>query len=144
MRPCEYYERLISDSQEASPGEREQLEITQHLRQCASCREFAATMARHEHAIQSLPLMAAARPLPEARKSAPGFLSQLWNTRLTVPVPVAAAAILVLLSVAVFSLFSSEQPAPLEQPLAAGQVDYVQVEMISPSTAVRITPSDTE
>lgn len=145
MKPCEYYERLISDNLESALGEREKLELSEHLRQCTSCREFAADLERQQSLLHSLPAIEATRSLDiPAPRSHPGILSRIWNTRIAVPVPVAAAAILVLLSVAVFSLLSQKDPASIEQPLAAGQVDYVQVETISPSTAVRTSSHETE
>ena len=141
-KTCEYFEQLISDAVDGSLDDIQQEELRAHLRECERCREFQLSVTRSSALVQRLPEfdMTADRQFARHRSAAPGSLQRIWHARISLPAPLAFAAIVVIVGLSVWiGLRRSDQPvSPISQPNAAPTINYVQVEQIAPGSGTPI------
>ena len=140
-KPCDYFERLISDAADSSLTSAQQKELGAHLATCAHCREFQTSVQRSSGFLKHLPGAELNIPLPPA-VSAPDRLNPLqrvWRSHISLPAPLAAAAVLIIvgLSLWIATRQRAEPVMQLSQPTAA--INYVQVEQIAPGSGTLIS-----
>jgi hypothetical protein len=138
---CDYFERLVSDAADTPLATPEQEELRDHLATCASCRKFQSSVENASAALKLLPVAEMTSPLRPALVGSPtpSLLQRIWRARISLPAPLAAAAILVVIGLAVWGAtrHSVEPVTKPSQPTAT--ITYVQVEQIAPGSGTLIT-----
>jgi anti-sigma factor RsiW len=142
MKTCDHFERLISDAADAPLDVSLMAELRDHLASCAECRMFQESVGRSSQLLRQLPdaEMTSSSQRGNATKKNAGPLQRIWRARISIPAPLALAALMIVvgLSVWIASRRSAvETPVRSSQPSAV--VNYVQVEEISPSSGTRIS-----
>jgi len=129
-KPCDDFERLISDQLDGELPEAEARAVSEHLQICASCRAFADSCRSVRDVIQRLPqpTEAAATLLPQRTTKVP-----LWRRRLSVPMPLAAGIAILLIGGWALLLRTPEAPAGRSK--GAGLVQAVEVIRVKPAVA---------
>lgn len=138
MTTCDYYERLISYSLDRELTGSEQAELRQHLAECESCREFQRSLLSDRQLLAALPSVQTSHRQSNTRGKS--LLTRIWSTRLSVPMPIAAGIVLLVLSLAALSAFRRTDAPPAIGPAPSGSIDYVQVEVVPASEAKPLTP----
>lgn len=139
MRTCDEFERLISDQLDRELPEAEARALSEHLRDCASCRAFAESCRRVRDVIQRLPQPTeAASVLPSQRT----VNMPWWRRRLSVPVPVAAGIAILLIGGWTLLLRTPETPAGRSR--NTGLVQAVEVIRVKPAVAQPEQPETTD
>ncbi len=130
MRTCVEFERLISDQLDSELPEAEARALSEHLRDCASCREFADSCRRVRDVIQRLPQPTEAAPslLPQRAVNVPW-----WRRRLSVPMPVAAGIAILLIGGWTLLLRTPDTAAGRSR--NTGLVQAVEVIRVKPAVA---------
>ena len=146
MSNCEYFERLISDRLD-SPLKAEQASaLERHLSECQACREFNETVQRQRISVQNLPSqkMTGKLRLSDGRQFRNSVLTKLWRSRITVPLPAAAAVLLALIGWGILTMSynmdlggkaGETTPPPVTESV---QVRYVRIERVEPSQPVQL------
>lgn len=139
MRTCDEFERIISDQLDSELPEAEARALSKHLRDCASCREFADSCRRVRDVIQRLPQPTeAASVLPSQRTVNVPW----WQRRLSVPIPVAAGIAILLIGGWTLLLRTPETPAGRSR--ETGMVQAVEVIRVKPAVAQPKEPETTD
>jgi anti-sigma factor RsiW len=129
---CEYFERLISDRLDTPLDKAKQEELRTHLATCAHCREFESSVGRSSAFLRALPNLEMNVPLHATPLSAkkPNPLTRIWQYRISIPAPLAVAALLIVIGLSVWAaLRHPDQPA-IQTAQPATTINYVQVEQI--------------
>jgi anti-sigma factor RsiW len=142
MKNCDYFERLISDAADSSLDAPRVAELRDHLATCAECRRFQESVGRSSHYLQELPVikMTSSSQRLNAETKGIGPLQRIWRARISVPAPLALAALIVVVGLSVWTASrnkAADTPVRSSQPPAA--VNYVQVEEIAPGSGTRIS-----
>lgn len=135
MNQCEQYELLISEQRDRALTPFEQSAIDAHLISCEFCREFAASVAYQSATLQNLPIETA--PAQRGHHLAPpsnGHLARIWNTRVSVPIPIAAAIVFVVAG-GLFAIVRESETPKVDSPKLESSIEYVQVEVVPASSA---------
>ncbi|MCM2271834.1 MAG: hypothetical protein NDJ18_04675 [candidate division Zixibacteria bacterium] len=113
----------------------EQSALDAHLVACKFCREFAASVAHQAAALQNLPIETASaklsRHLVAPRR---GWLARIWNTRVSVPIPVVVAIVFVVAGGS-FAIVRKSGTPKVDSPQLESSIEYVQVEVVPASSA---------
>lgn len=146
MKNREYYERLISDSLDGTLSAAEAKELEQAVREHPELAEFKAATLKQAELVQSLPQFTMDTALtPSVDKSEKrGILWSLWNTRVSLPIPVAAVMLLAVLGSVLFGIYAKEAPSVSITNQQATTIKYIQIERLKPATAVLIQQNQNE
>lgn len=139
MKTCDEFERLISDQLDGELPAAEARALHDHLRDCASCQEFADSCRRVRDVIQRLPQPtgATATLLPQRAVNVPW-----WRRRMSVPVPIAAGIVILLIGGWALSLRTPDTPAGRSR--STGPVQAVEVIRVKPAVAQPEQPETTD
>jgi anti-sigma factor RsiW len=129
---CEYFERLISDSADAQLDQTQQEELRNHLATCAHCREFQSSVIRSSALLRRLPELETDISLRAASSSArkPNPLMRIWKYRISLPAPLAVAALLVVIGLSLWGTLRHPVEPAVQTVQPATTINYVQVEQI--------------
>ena len=142
MKDREHFERLISDMLDGPLPDEKADELERHLAESPESVRFLRDALDQSRMLQRLPEQAMTKPLAiSERKGA----RRMWQLRLTVPLPVAAAVAILVAGLAWVSLKPSGTPSERKsQPTSGTSVQYVQVEKLAPASAVPVSSSGVE
>lgn len=144
MKDLEYYERLISDSLDRPLSPAEAKELKQAMREHPELVEFQTATLQNAQTVRSLPQLKVTRTLKSSfdgdRKR--NVFWSLWKSRLSLPVPVAAVLVVIVIASALFGIHSVYEPVEPIGAQRATTIEYVQIERLEPTTAVLIERGD--
>lgn len=131
-KDCEYFERLLSSRLDEELPNAQKLELDNHLAGCRACREFDADLTEQRRILRSLPDVI----VPEGRQST-SIKPKWWKSRLSVPVPVAAAIALVAIGGWLLALRSPDETR-IDVPAAPIMVRSVEVVRVPAVQATKV------
>ncbi len=139
-KSCEYFEQLISNEADAPLSASEQQELQNHLATCAHCREFQGSVNRSSELFKRLPMATASAPLAlnQPKKSGTSPLQRIWRSHITLPAPLAAAALLIIIGFSVWIATRHPESPVLPPSKPTAEINYVQVEQIAPGSGTPI------
>lgn len=118
--------------------------VFQHLAHCRDCQAYLSRYAQIRSAIReekvSLPASLDERVLGSGAESGQKRKS-VWRSRVNIPLPVAAAAVLCLAALTAFALLSDREPEP-QQAVNGNLVDAGRVEYLYLLPAVEVIGSN--
>lgn len=144
MNSCEYYQRLISDSLDGPLSPEQELELRDHLTTCTACATFRSTSIEQAGLLRSLPAIKSDKELSldESRIAKQSRISRLWHSRVSFPAPLAAGIAAMIIGLGIWISINHRSAANPAPGSASETVNYVQVERISPASAVRIPKTE--
>ena len=139
-RSCEYFEQLISNQADSPLSAAEQAELRTHLATCAHCREFQSSVERSSELLKSLPIEKVNAPLNVSLSQSvrPGPLQRIWRSHITLPAPLAAAALLIIIGFSVWMATRHTKTPVMPPSKPTAEINYVQVEQIAPGSGTPI------
>jgi anti-sigma factor RsiW len=137
MKNCEYYEKLISKALDDLLTAEQESELREHILHCDNCRAFQADCEKHRLLIRDLPGPALSRQItfPTSGHHRRSWLKSIWSSRITVPVPLAAAMLIIVIASAAFNLLQDHKHILQTPAEPARQIRYVQEIKLAPVTA---------
>ena len=137
MKNCEYYESLISKALDEPLTAEQESELREHIHHCADCRAFRANCERHRLLIKDMPgpVLSHKMTFPTSSRPRKNRFKSIWTSRISVPVPLAAATLFVVLAAATFNLLRDNKYIPQNPSEPTRQIKYVQEIKMAPVTA---------
>lgn len=137
MKNCEYFERLISMSIDEPLTSEQQKDLNEHLRGCRGCRSFKESAEHHRALLNDMPRPVLSRKLsiPAPEKSRKNRLKSLWDSQITIPVPLAAAFLVIIVAATLFNLLQDSKSLSSKPPVPACEIKFVQEIKLKPVTA---------
>ena len=135
MKDCTYFQKMLSDKLDGNLAEIEIAELNNHLDGCAECRDFEAGILQYSSDMKSLPevnLMIDS----VSKVTNTNLITKLWNLKISIPLPAAAAVIILLGGFFIYQDLNMphEIPQSLHQP-AEEKVESIMLVRMEPQSA---------
>lgn len=146
MNRCDQFQKLISDNLDTPLDSGMLNELQEHLASCDDCVRFSETAGNQDLILKSLPIQQPEGDAIEVQITdvRTGMINRLWHLRIRVPLPVAAAALLIFVAWQLIEPETTPSESIQGRPAAQSRVEYLQTERMQPAVARLISSNQTK